>query len=293
MSRVGPQRDALAKRDPVSPFAMLFLLVLAGYTLFPLYWLIVASTKSGGSLFSSFGLWFDQPSDVLVNLREVFTFQNGVYILWLRNTAFYAFTSAIGSSIIATLAGYAFAKYRFRGREFLFAIVLGSIMVPLTALAIPLFLLLNTVRLTNTPWAFILPSLVMPFSVYLMRVFAASAVPDELIEAARVDGAGELRIFLSVAFRLLTPGFVTIFLFSLVATWNNYFLPLVVFTDQRLYPLTVGLSAWNSSAAAGGGGRVLFPLVLLGSLIAIVPLIVMFILLQRYWRTGLTFGAVK
>jgi multiple sugar transport system permease protein len=281
------------RRPPISIPAMAFLTLTAGYALFPLYWLVVSSTKSGSSLFSSFGLWFDRPSDVIDNLRGVFTFQGGVYLLWLRNTAFYSFSSALGSSLIATLAGYAFAKYRFRGREFLFAVVLGSIMIPLTALAIPLFLVMNEFGLNNTPWAFILPSLVMPFSVFLMRVFAASAVPDELIEAARIDGAGELRIFLSVAFRLMTPGFVTVFLFALVASWNNYFLPLVVFSRPELYPLTVGLASWNANAAAGGGSQLLFPIVLMGSLIAIVPLIAMFIALQRYWRSGLSLGAVK
>ncbi len=279
--------------DRVSPIGMALLLLTAAYTLFPLYWLVVSATKSGGSLFTSFGLWFDNPSDFFVNVRETFTYQNGVYLTWLRNTAFYSFTSAFGSSIIAALAGYAFAKYRFRGRELLFSIVLGSIMVPLTALVIPLFLLMTRVGLVNTPWAFILPSLVMPFSVYLMRVFAQGAVPDELLEAARVDGAGELRILLTVAARLLSPGFVTVFLFSLVASWNNYFLPLVVFSKPDLYPLTVGLASWNANAAAGGGARLLFPIVITGSLSAIVPLIIMFIALQRYWRSGLSLGSVK
>ncbi|MCC5947355.1 MAG: carbohydrate ABC transporter permease [Nitriliruptoraceae bacterium] len=279
--------------DRISPVSMVVLMVTVAYTLFPLYWLFIASTKSGGSLFTTFGLWFDDPTDFFDNVRETFTYQNGVYLLWLRNTALYSFTSALGSSLIASLAGYAFAKYRFRGREFLFSVVLGSIMVPLTALVIPLFLIMVQVGLVNTPWAFILPSLVAPFSVYLMRVFAQGAVPDELIEAARVDGAGELRILLTVASRLLLPGFVTVFLFSLVASWNNYFLPLVVFSDPKLYPLTVGLASWNANAAAGGGSRLLFPIVITGSLIAIVPLIAMFIALQRYWKSGLSLGAVK
>ena len=115
-------------------------------------------------------------------------------------------------------------------------------MIPLTALAIPTYLLFSSAGLTNTPWAVILPSLVSPFSVFLMRVYAADAVPDSLIEAARVDGAGEFRIFWQVGIRLLGPGIVTVMLFTLVATWNNYFLPLIMLNSGELYPLTVGLA---------------------------------------------------
>jgi multiple sugar transport system permease protein len=166
-------------------------------------------------------------------------------------------------------------------------------MVPLTALAIPTYLLFSDAGITNTPWAVILPSLVSPFGVYLVRVYASDAVPDALLEAARVDGAGELRIFWQIAFRQLMPGIVTVFLFSLVATWNNYFLPLIMLNSSQLYPLTVGLAQWQAASAAGGGAKVLFSTVITGSLVSVVPLIIAFIYLQRYWRTGLATGSVK
>jgi multiple sugar transport system permease protein len=142
-------------------------------------------------------------------------------------------------------------------------------------------------------WAIILPSLVSPFGVYLMRVYAADSVDDSLLEAARIDGAGEIRIFLTIGLRLLTPGIVTVVLFQLVATWNNYFLPLIMLNTPGLYPVTVGLAQWQASAAAGGGAQVLFSTVLTGSLVSIIPLIIAFLFLQRYWQSGLATGGVK
>jgi multiple sugar transport system permease protein len=168
-------------------------------------------------------------------------------------------------------------------------------MVPTTALAIPTYLLFSKVGLVNTPWAVILPSLINPFGLYLMRIYAEEAVPAELIEAARMDGAGELRIFARIALRLLAPGLVTVLLFTLVTTWNNYFLPLIMLNDPKLYPVTVGLSSWADQAQNAGGGASsgMLSLVITGSLLSIIPLVVAFLFLQRYWQSGLSAGAVK
>jgi multiple sugar transport system permease protein len=271
----------------------LLLLLFLVYFLLPLFWLVVSSTKSNNDLFSTFGLWFAAGFHLITNLRQVFTYDGGVFLSWLGNTAYYSVASALGAALVSTMAGYAFAKYRFRARGLLFAIVLGSIMVPQTALVIPIYLLLSRVGIINTPLAVILPSLVSPFAVFLMRVYAEQSIPDELLDAARVDGAGEFRIFWTVAFRLLAPGFATVLLLSFVATWNNYFLPLVVLSDQTLFPLTVGLAQWNYVASAGGGAEVLYSIVITGALVAIVPVAVAFVILQRYWQGGLAFGAVK
>jgi multiple sugar transport system permease protein len=203
------------------------LAVFLVYSLLPIFYLVVSSTKDTTDLFTSFGLWFAS-LNLPENLRDTFARDDGVYWNWLWNTAYYSVCSALGAAFISTLAGYAFAKYRFPGRIPVFAVILGSIMVPQTALVIPTYLLLSKIGLIDTPLAVILPSLVSPFGVYLMRVYAEQSVPDDLLNAARVDGAGELRIFWSVALRVLMPGFVTVLLLSFVATWNNYFLPLVV-----------------------------------------------------------------
>jgi multiple sugar transport system permease protein len=283
-------RSPAARRSKVGTFLLVLYLV---YSLLPLFWLIVSATKSNSDLFSSFGLWFGRRFDFLANLRGIFTYGGGVYVRWLANTAVYAVTSAVGAAFLATLAGYALAKFEFPGRRAVFAIILGSIMVPQTALVIPIYLLLSKGHLINTPLAVILPSLISPFGVYLMRVYTENSVPDELIDAARVDGAGELRIFRRVALRILAPGFATVLLFTFVATWNNYFLPLVVLSDPKFYPLTVGLASWNAQANANGGAQVLYTLVITGALVAIIPIIAAFLFLQRYWRSGLAFGSVR
>ena len=263
------------------------------YFVVPILWLFLSSTKDNGDLFTTFGLWFGRDFNLFANIVDVFTYKDGIYLRWTLNTIVYAGVSAIGASLLATMAGYAFAKYRFPGAKVLFSITLGAIMIPLTALAIPTYLLFSTVGLTNTPWAVILPSLASPFSVFLMRVYAADAVPDSLIEAARMDGAGEMRIFWQVAIRLLGPGIVTVMLFTLVGTWNNYFLPLIMLNSGELLPLTVGLAQQQATSAAGGGAQALFSTVITGAFLSIVPLIVAFLFLQRYWQTGHATGGVK
>jgi multiple sugar transport system permease protein len=273
--------------------ATLFMAAFLVYFLLPLFWLTIAATKSNSGLFDSFGLWFADDFNLFANIGDVFSYGGGEYARWLANTAVYALVSAGGAALLAATAGYGFAKYEFPGKRLLFGIVLASIMVPTTALAIPTYLLLSEVGIVDTPLAIIIPSLVSPFGIYLMRIYAADAVDDSLIEAARIDGASELRIFWKVAFRLLAPGFVTVLLFTLVATWNNYFLPLVMLNDPAYFPVTVGLAQWNAAAASGGGSQALFSLVVTGSLLSIVPLIAAFLMLQRYWQTGLGTGSVK
>jgi len=273
-------------------FPTLFMLVFIFYFLMPLWWLFVASTKSLDDLFDSFGLWFSG-FHLTDNISDVFTKDDGVYWKWLRNTLIYSVVSAVGAALLAAMAGYGFAKFDFRGKNLMFWFVLGSVMVPTTALAIPTYLLFSKIGLTNNPLSIILPSLVSPFGIYLMRIYAEGAVPAELMEAARIDGAGEFRIFRQIAFRLLAPGFVTVLLFNFVATWNNYFLPLVMLSEPRWYPLTVGLAQWNSQATAGGGATSAFNVVICGAMISVVPLIIAFIFLQRYWQSGLSAGSVK
>ena len=260
------------------------MLAFLAYFLLPLFWLFVASTKSASDLFSTFGLWFADDFHLLQNIRDLFavrTLDGGTYLVWIRNSVVYSVTSAVAAALLATAAGYGFAKFRFRGREALFWFVLGSVMVPTTALAVPTFLLFSKVGLTNNPLSIILPSAVSPFGVYLMRIYAEAAVPSELIEAARLDGASELRIFRSIALRLLAPGFVTVMIFAFVATWNNYFLPLIMLSEPKWYPLTVGIRQLGNTG------------IIVGSLLAVAPMILAFVLLQRYWQSGLARGGVN
>ena len=267
--------------------------IFAVYTLVPLLWLLINATKTQDGLFTSFGLWFDDGHFALWdNLRDTLTYDDGIFLRWLGNTLLYVVAGAGGATLLATLGGYGLAKFQFPGRRAVFAIVLGAIAVPGTALAVPTFLMFSKMGLTNTPWAVIVPSLITPFGLYLMWTFAAEAIPDEMIEAARVDGAGEFRTFFTISVPLLAPGIVTVLLFSVVATWNNYFLPLIMLKNPDWYPLTLGLNAWNAQAATAGGQAV-FNLVITGSLLTIVPLLAAFLLLQRYWQSGLAAGSVK
>ncbi|KUM73982.1 sugar ABC transporter permease [Streptomyces griseorubiginosus] len=284
--RSGPRRS--------TPLTIAMLAALA-YFLLPLFWLVIASTKSTQDLFNTFGLWFSHAPQLLTNVKDTFTQDDGVFVRWLINTVVYAGVSAVGASLLAAAGGYGFSKFRFRGDRFAFNLVVGAVMVPATALAIPTYLLFAKAGLVNTPWAIILPSLVNPFGLYLMRVYAEDAVPESILEAARIDGAGELRIFFRIVLRLLGPGLVTVLLFTLVATWNNYFLPLIMLNDPNLYPITVGLSSWAAQAQNGGSGASsdMLALVVTGSLISIIPLVVAFLMLQRYWQSGLASGGVK
>ncbi|WNM24263.1 carbohydrate ABC transporter permease [Demequina capsici] len=273
----------------------LFLIVLVVYFLTPLWWLIVGSTKSNSGLFVGSGgpLWFNDEFALVDNIKGLFEHQNGIYWTWLGNSFLYALTGGIGATLVAVLAGYGFAKYRFPGRNALFSTLLGAVMVPLTALVIPTFILLSNMHLTNTRWAVILPSLLSPIGVYLMRVYTQDAVPDELLDAARVDGAGELRTFVRVALPLLKPAIVTVLLLSVVATWNNFFLPLAVLNDPNLLPVTVGLNNWQALSNAGSGGEQVWNLIVTGSFVSIIPLVIAFLTMQRYWRGGLSLGALK
>jgi multiple sugar transport system permease protein len=277
------------RRSPLLTGLMLLYLI---YTLVPLLWLFLSATKTQGDLLSSPGLWFGHRFALFANIRDTLTYDDGIFLRWLGNTLLYVVVGAGGATLLATAAGYGLAKYKFAGRRIVFAVLLGAVAVPGTALAVPTFLMFSNLGLTNTVWAIIIPSLVSPFGLYLMWVYASDAVPHDLLEAARIDGAGEVRIFFTVALRLLAPGIVTVLLFAVVSTWNNYFLPLIMLSKPNLYPLTVGLTQW-SNQATGVGARPIYNLVITGSLLTIVPLVVAFLLLQRFWQSGLTAGSVK
>ncbi|MFS0713959.1 carbohydrate ABC transporter permease [Microbacterium sp. 2P01SA-2] len=279
-----------ARRKSVVLTIVMSLFIL--YTLLPLFWLIINATKTQGDLFTTFGLWFGDSFNLWNNIVETFTYRDGIFLRWLGNTLLYVVVGAGGATVLATMAGYGLAKYNFRGRKAVFAVVIGAVAVPGTALAVPTFLMFSQLGLTNTPWAIIIPSLISPFGLYLMWVFASDAVPTELLEAARMDGASEMRTFFTISTKLLMPGIVTVLLFAVVATWNNYFLPLIMLSDPAWYPLTVGLNQWNAQAT-GAAAQPIYNLVITGSLLSIIPIVVAFLMLQRFWQSGLSAGSVK
>lgn len=286
-TEAGPRGPRDSRRSVA--LAMVFLGLVAAYMLLPVFWLLVSATKSQGDLVDTFGLWFAD-FRLADNLSTLFTRQDGAFPRWLLNSLLYAGGGAAVGTLVAAMAGYALAKFAFRGREAVFSVVLGGVLVPHVALALPLFLLFAKVGATNTFWSVFLPSIVSPFGVYLSRIFAAASVPDEVIEAARIDGAGEFRTFFTIALRLMSPAMVTIFLFQFVVIWNNFLLPLIMLQDERLYPVTLGLYTWQSQLSREPGLQIL---TITGSLVSVVPIVVTFLVLQRYWRAGLAAGSVK
>lgn len=283
--RAAPSRESLLSRTA----AMLVMLVCTFYFLVPIWWLFIAATKDRGQFTTTSPLWFGE-FNLVENIANLAAYRDGVFFTWMLNSVLYAGAGAAIATVLATMAGYAIAKYTFRGREAAFNVILGGVLVPATALALPLFLLFSQIGATNTFWSVFLPSLVSPFGVYLARIYAVSSVPDEIVEAARIDGAGEVRTFFTVATRLMAPAMVTIFLFQFVSIWNNFFLPLIMLRDEGLFPVTLGLYVWNTQVSQIPEIRAY---VIIGALLSIIPLILAFLGLQRFWRNGLGSGGLK
>lgn len=272
------------------------------YFMFPIYWLIISSTKSNTGLMNSSGIWF-APQNVIINgsQRNIDGFHlvenyqglmhyaagHGGYWRWVANSIMYSLGAAVLGVLISVMAGYALAKYKFRGANVIQGGIMAGLLLPVALLSIPLYLLFAAVGLDNTPLAVIIPSAVSPFGVFLARVYVETSVPTELIEAARIDGAGEFRIFFTMVLRILSPAMVTLFLFIFVSTWNNFLLPIIMLTNEKLKPVTVALYGMSTYFDPEKGQ------VLLGSLMGVLPVIVLFTFLQRYWQSGLAAGSVK
>jgi len=299
------RRERLAERDSEIPVELYGLrrgtvtvlttlaFVFAVFTLIPIVWILINSTKTQANIFETFGFWFASPFEFFHTFGLLF--QNvdgyGTYIQWFGNTALYAVLGGGGATVLSALAGYGLARFRFRGSRPAFYMIIAALLVPITALSIPLYLTYAKAHLINSIWGMVLPSMISPIGVYLMRTYADISVPRELLDAARIDGAGELRIFFRVALPLMVPGLLTVLLINVVATWNNYFLPLLIFNVNTKYPLTVGLGLW-SDRAVNSGDASLYPMLVMGGLVTIVPLIALFLILQRYWRGGMLLGSI-
>ncbi len=285
------RRRRSAERTRVTTTTALLVLV-AACVIVPIYWLVVASSKDTGQLFSTNTFLLPSHLSWGANFASLFGYESGDYKWWLLNSFIYSSVTATLATTVSTMCGYGLAKYSFAGRRATLGLIVGSLMVPATALVVPLFLLEHSMGLTNTYQGVVLPLAVYPFGVYFMSIYAADAVPDLLLESARIDGAGEFRALWKISRPILMPGMATLFLLSFIGTWNNYFLPLVLLGSETRFPLTVGLSAWASTLNEAGAGQPLYSNVILGSLISVLPMLVLFPFLQKYVARGLTFGAV-
>ncbi|MET9113240.1 carbohydrate ABC transporter permease [Streptomyces longwoodensis] len=281
--RLGPHR-----RRRIAWIPTLTLLTGALYTLLPVAWVVIASTKSGRELFSTYT--FLPGTGFADNLKDLTSYRDGVYWTWMGNSALYAGLGALLSTVVSSFSGYALATYRFRGRETVFNVLLAGVLMPPVILAVPQYLLLAQADLTDSYWSVLLPQLLSPYGVYLARIYAAAAVPADVVEAGRMDGASEWRIFTRIALPMMVPGLVTVFLFQFVAVWNNFLLPYIMLSDDEKFPITLGL---YTLLEQGANSPALYTLVITGAFLAVLPLVVLFLVVQRFWSLDLLSGAVK
>lgn len=280
------QGPPLRRRVALVPTAALLLGAL--YCLLPVAWVVIAATKSGRELFSTFT--FLPGTGFADNVRDLSAYRDGVYWRWMANSTLYAGLGALLSTAVSALSGYALAMYRFRGRETVFNVLLAGVLMPPVILAVPQYLLLAKADMTDTYVSVLLPLILSPYGVYLARIYAAAAVPPDVVEAGRMDGASEWRIFTRIALPMMVPGLVTVFLFQFVAVWNNFLLPYIMLGDDEKFPVTLGLFTLLQQ---GSNTPALYTLVITGALLAIIPLVALFLVVQRFWSLDLLSGAVK
>lgn len=296
-----PARDGAALTRKGAPrrwgtrtSSLVLFAAMAIYVLIPLEWVVVNATKSNGDIFSTFGFWFSSEPQLFENIAGVFSQDGGIFTRWMANSIGYAAIGALGATVTSYLGAYAFSVWRFKGRDVLFWIIIGAMMIPGTALAVPIFQLMGWLGLINSPLAVVLPTMVSPFGLYLLRTYLDASVPTEMIDAARVDGAGETRILATMIPPVARTGLATVFLLMFVGAWNSYLIPLLVLTDPNLFPITIGLNDWNrQSVSPLAGGEILYPIIVTASLLAALPIMALFIAMHRQLRSGLAMGAIR
>ena len=280
--------DTTAKARRTAWVPTLVLILGALYCLIPIAWVVVAATKDRSELFSTFT--FAPGSGFFRNLSDLTAYRDGIFWRWMANSAFYAGFGALLSAAVSAAGGYALGRFAFRGREAVFKMILAGVLVPSIVLAVPQYLLLSKLGMADSYLAMLLPSILSPYGVYLVRIYAAASVPAELMEAARMDGASEWRIFSRIAVPMMMPGLITVFLFQFVGIWNNFLLPYVMLADDEKFPITLGL---YTLLAQGASQPALYTLVITGCLLAVLPLIGLFLVIQRFWSLDLMSGSVK
>jgi multiple sugar transport system permease protein len=271
-------------KRPVSFFIVNGLLILAAaLAVFPLLWMVAVSLMPTGAASTlPPPLWPKEPT--LVHYRALLA-EGGIGRAFFNSLGL-AIAATLLSTTFNTLAGYAFAKLHFAGRDKIFALLIAALVIPGQVAMLPLFLMLKGMGLVNT-WAGVLvPCLAGIFGIFLVRQYARG-IPDELIEAARMDGAGEFRTFFSVVLPILKPVLVTLAVFAFLGSWNDFMWPLIVLTDGDLYTLPVALASLSREHVQDS------ELMMAGAVITVMPVLILFLALQRYYMQGLLMGSVK
>jgi multiple sugar transport system permease protein len=278
-------------------FAILILIVFVLFFVVPLVWLVLAPTKTDRQLLLEMPFAFGSFETLATNWTTLVTFQKGLIWTWIGNSAFYCIAALAITLIISIPAGYAMALTEFRGRRALLAATLIVMLVPSTALVLPIFLELSAVKLIGNPLAAILPFSFFPFGVYLAFIYFSTAISRDLLDAARVDGANEFQVFTRIAMPLATPVIALVGFFNFTGNWNNYFLPYVTLPGKKS-PVQVGLAellsnvpSFNPTNAAST--TISLSSLALGTLLAIAPVLIVFLFAQRYLVSGMTAGGIK
>ena len=263
-------------------FAVVILIMLAIFFLFPLYWIVTGSFKSAIDINAKVPVWFPM-NPTMGNYDKLFA---KPAFLWLFNIVFISAMAMILTCITAALAGYALGKKRFYGRTILFTIIICAMALPKQVIVIPLAQEMKLLHMSDTLWAVILPTVGWPFGVFLMKQFSET-IPNEILEAARVDGAGELKTFFSVVFPMIKPGIGALAIFTFINSWNDYFLQLVMLTSEEKWTLPLAIANMQGEMSSD------FGLIMAGAALASIPIIVVFIAFQKYFTQGIAMGAVK
>ena len=293
------RRVSRRSRRPLAPRLLVgaVLLVFAVFFVLPVLWLLLAATKTDHQLVNGSPLSFGSWHALSANWHGLARFQDDAILQWLRNSLLYAAISLVITLCVAVPAGYALAMTEFRGRHTLLLATLVVMLMPNATLVVPLFLEINAVHLIGTMWSIILPYSFYPFGVYLTYIYFTTAVPKDLLSAARMDGCTEFGVFRHVALPLATPVIALVGFFSFVANWTNYFLPYVMLPESDQMPLQVGvgnlLSSVPSFNPAVGDVAVERPELALATLVAIAPVLIVFLFAQRFLVSGMLAGATK
>ncbi|MEV6210683.1 carbohydrate ABC transporter permease [Kitasatospora sp. NPDC051914] len=301
MSRTAPRTSRRAPRSvSQTSYRLLAGAVLTVFVVFfvlPVLWLLLAATKTDQQLVHDHPLSFGSFGTLADNWHALSGFQDGAILLWLGNSALYAVVSLVITLCVSVPAGYALAMTEFRGRKTLLVTTLIVMLMPTATLVVPLFLELNAARLIGTMWSIILPYAFYPFGVYLTYIYFTTAVPKDLLAAARMDGCSEFGVFRLIALPLATPVIALVGFFSFVANWTNYFLPYVMLPESDQMPVQVGVGNLLSSVPqfnpAAGTAAVERPQLALATLVAITPVLVVFLFAQRFLVSGMLAGATK
>ena len=280
--KTGNQDHSVHQVTVYQVLCVIALIIVALLFTFPLYWIITGSFKGPQAVNARIPVWF--PTEpTMANYQKLF---EKPAFMWMFNTVFVCVAAMALTCVAAAMGGYALAKKRFIGRTVLFSVFVCAMALPKQVILIPLLKEMAFLNLHNTLWAVILPTVGWPFGVFLMKQFSEN-IPSELLEAARIDGAGEVRTFTQIVFPMIKPGIGALAIFTFINTWNDYFLQLIMLNSTEVLTISLGIAKLQSEMSTDYG------LIMAGAALGSIPIIAIFLMFQKFFTRGITMGAVK